>query len=156
MTESRREQIIADAVARWSDRPRFARDLSAIGLGLCGIVVVILVGAGLSSSEGGDIVVPAAIVAFLGFGCALGFLTGRARVKRIVAHPLFSALRASPPQIESVEPIDVVAPGGTWYGVDIRPRGYGTCTLYLDPVMRRELLEWLRPSSFGQSVGRSA
>jgi hypothetical protein len=86
------------------------------------------------------------IVAVLGSCCALGFLTGRARVRRIVAHPLFAALRASPPQIESVEPIDVMARGGTWYGVDIRPRGYGTCTMYLDPALRRELLEWLRPA----------
>jgi hypothetical protein len=30
MTEARLEQLIADAIGRWSDRARFTRDLSAL------------------------------------------------------------------------------------------------------------------------------
>jgi hypothetical protein len=46
--------------------------------------------------------------------------------------------------IESVEPVDVLAPGGVWPGLDIRPRGSSKVTIFLDEAARREVLTWLR------------
>lgn len=145
MTTERREQIVTAVLDRWLARPKRLRNLSLTGLVLCGGIAVILGGVLVSGHGSGDVAVPAVIAAGLGLVCALGFFRGRAQIGRLREHSLLAALRATPPQIASVEPITVRTRDGLWHALEIRGQNGASATLYLDDGMRRDLLAWLSP-----------
>src|SRR5688572_3134444 len=102
------QKAILDHVANQLGSYRMWRTtiLSGIGLVLCGVVAVILVGVMVSGAEGSDdIGLPAAFAAVLGLVCLGGLAYGISGIRDLRRDPLLVALGSSAPAITKVERI---------------------------------------------------
>jgi hypothetical protein len=118
--------------------------LSAVGLVLCGVVAVILVGVLVSGAEGADDVgLPAGFAAVLGLVCLGGLAYGISGLRDLRKDPLLVALGSATPAITKVERLV-----DAW-GVSVRfhlPSG-AQYRIYFDAATADEVGRWLdRPA----------